>query len=123
MSLANHTREISEKVKIDILMHEYETLRSEILHRINRRFAFLGLTGTIVAYAFFKIDSYTFVNVSVIIMSILILGLVWFQFGRLIQQCSSRISEIEQKINSIVGDELLVWETRGKNKFFNCFHH
>lgn len=119
MNPANHKQEIPDKFKIDILMKEYETLRSEILHRLNRRFAFMGLFGAVLAYAFFKVEKYTIVNVSVIVASIFILVAIWFEYGRLIQRCSWRISEIEQQVNSLVGDELLVWETRQQS---NVFH-
>lgn len=119
---ANRKQETSDKVKIDILMKEYETLRSEILHRINCRFAFLGLFGAVAAYVFFKVDKYTIFKVLIPVASIFVLGAIWFHLGRLIQECSSRISEIEQQINSLVGDELLVWETRRQSKVFHRVH-
>jgi len=112
-------QEISDNFKIDILMKEYESLRSEIFHRIDRRFAFLGLTGAVAAIALFKVDKYTVARVSILFASIFVLGAVWFHLGRLIQECSSRISEIEQQVNSLVGDELLVWETRRQNNLFH----
>ena len=122
MSPTNRKQEISDNVKIEILMKEYETLRSEILHRINCRFAFLGLTGAVVAYALFKVEHYTIVNVLVLTAPIFILGATFFHLGRLIHQCSSRISEIEQKVNLLIGEELLVWETRRQNRVFHRVH-
>lgn len=122
MTPADHKHGISDEVKINILMKEYETLRSEILHRLNRRFALLGLFGAVLAYALFKVDKYTTVNLSVIFASIFILGAIWFRFGQMIQRCSSRILEIEQQVNSLVGDELLVWETRRRSSFFHRLH-
>ena len=117
--LANRKQEIPDNVKIDILMKEYETLRSEILHRINQRFAFLSLTGAVSAFGFFKVDKHTVASMSILFAAIFILGAIWFHFGRRIQECSSRISEIEQQVNSFVGDELLVWETKRQSKYFH----
>ena len=44
---------MNEKDKIEILLKEYETLRSEILQRTGHRFAFLGLMGALGGYSFF----------------------------------------------------------------------
>lgn len=118
----SHNQEFSDKLKIDILIKEYEILRTELLQRINQRFAFIGLTGAVVAYGFFKVERYTIANVSILIVAISILGVIWFHFGRLIHQLSLRIAEIEQQINSLAGDELLLWETRRRNKVFHRIH-
>jgi len=118
----NHNQESSDKLRIDILMKEYETLRTEILQRINQRFTWIGLIGAVAAYTFFKVEVCTISSVLILTVAIFILGAIWFYPGLLIHQCSSRISEIENQINSLIGDQLLVWETRRKNKFFHRLH-
>ena len=45
---------MKEIEKINILLKEYDTLRTEILQRISNRFAFLGLFGAIGAFGLFK---------------------------------------------------------------------
>jgi hypothetical protein len=115
----NHNQgNFSDKLKIDILMKEYETLRTDMLQRVNQRFVCIGLIGAVATYAFFKVEKYTVSRVLIIAVAISILGAVWFHFGRLMHQLSLRIAGIEQRINCLVGDELLLWETRGQNKFF-----
>jgi len=118
----SHNQEFSDKLKIDILVKEYEILRTEMLQRINQRFTCIGLTGAVVAYGFFRLERYTITSVLILIVAISILGAIWFHFGRRIHQLSLRITEIEQRINCLVGDELLVWETRRRNKFFHWIH-
>ena len=44
---------MEEKDKIQLLLKEYDTLCSEIIKRIDHRFAFLGLGGAVGGYAFF----------------------------------------------------------------------
>jgi len=119
---ATHNQRFSDKVKIDILMREYETLRTELLQRINQRFACIGLSGAVLAYGFFKVERHTMASVLIVIVAISIVGVICFHFGRLIHQLALRILEIEQRINSLLGDELLVWETRRRNKFFHRIH-
>lgn len=119
---AGHNQLFSDKVKIDILMKEYETLRTELLQRINQRFACIGLAGAVLAYGFFKIERNTIASVLIVIIAISIVGVIWFHFGRRIHEIALRILEIEQRINSFLGDELLVWEIRRRNKLFHKIH-
>ena len=123
MNPANQKHEIPDEVKINILIKEYETLRTEILQRINQRFAFIGLSGAAAGYAFLKAGGQTYVIILILVMSISILAGLWFYYGRVIHRCSSRLSEIEQQINSLVGDKLLVWETRRRSSFFHRVHY
>jgi len=118
----SHNQEFSDKLKIDILIKEYEILRTELLQRINQRFVCIGLTGAVVAYGFFKVERYNIAGVLILIIAFFILGVIWFHFGRRIHQLSLRIAEIEQRINCLVGDELLVWETRRRNRLFHKIH-
>ncbi len=118
----SHNQEFFDKLKIDILVKKYEILRTELLQRINRRFTCIGLTGAVVVYGFFKVEKYTIVSILILIIAFSILGVIWFHFGRRIHQFSLRIAEIEQRINCLVGDELLVWETRRRNKLFHKIH-
>jgi len=90
-NIVNHNQRFSDKIKIDILMKEYETLRTELLQRINQRFACIGLTGAVVAYGFFKVERHTFTSVLIVIIAISILGVIWFHFGRWIHEIALRI--------------------------------
>jgi len=114
---------ITPDKKIDILLKEYDTLRTEIIHRTGQRFSFISLLGTVSGYVLFKEKTPTFFQLMLILVAIVFLILVWLRFGKLITECSVRISEIETKINSLVGEELLVWESRNRrNLFFHMFY-
>lgn len=111
------------KVKIDLLLKEYDSLRSEILTRCNSRFAILGLIGGTLAYAGSQTKVPWYLQwtpeygqilfaVSLLIVAFLLIAVVWWRLGQLINRCSMRIAEIEKKINQLAGQELLCWESR-----------
>ncbi len=114
---------MNEKDKIQILLEEYETLRSEILQRIGHRFAFLSLIGALGAYSFFIAKDLTGYQIFVLIISAIILLGTWIQLGNLISRCSVRIAAIEEQINSIAGEKLLKWEHEKRgSKVFRWIH-
>jgi hypothetical protein len=110
---------VDRKGKIEILMKEYDTLRQEILSRINNRFLMLGLIGTFLGFALFAdnslLRSYIFGISSrgiVVVIGIVILVATWMWLGYLVGVLAARVSAIEQRVNELAGDELLEWETR-----------
>jgi tetrahydromethanopterin S-methyltransferase subunit G len=107
---------------VDILMKEYETLRSEIIQRIGHRISFLGLFGAVIGYLAFRLNELKAVEISALLFAILFLFAIWMQLGHLISQCSARIAEIESQINGLVGKSLLMWETRNRTNLLNLVH-
>jgi hypothetical protein len=74
------------KRQIDILLKEYDTLRAEILQRINARFAIIGLVGALLAIVVTKWDwdsQHTTVDLRWIIASVGMMIVVgtWWRFG------------------------------------------
>ena len=109
-----------EKAKIDILLKEYDTLRVEILQRTKSRFASLGLFSSIIAYGVFRSNPHNGLQLFFLGFIMFLVFAVWFALGYCMWRCSNRISEIENKVNQIVGQgDLLRWET---NLQESCFH-
>lgn len=114
---------MDEKDKVQVLLKEYDSLRAEILQRINHRFAFLSLFGAMGTYAFFAATDLSAYQKVVLMISALALFGVWWQLGNLIARCSRRIAEIEEAINLVAGDPLLRWEhERLGSKAFHKVH-
>ena len=108
---------------IQIMLKEYDTLRTEILKRIGHRFAFMGLSGFIGLYAFFSSKDLTFYQIIILMASAFILACIWLQIGNLIARCSKRIAEIENEINQMCGSTLLRWEHEKRgSKIFHMIH-
>jgi len=114
---------MDEKDKVQILLKEYDSLRTEILQRIGHRFAFLSFIGALGAYAFFASRDLSVYQTVVLIISVLALFGVWWQLGNLIARCSKRIAAIEKAINSFAGEPLLRWEhEKLGSKAFHMIH-
>lgn len=108
-----------ERARVEILLREYDGLRSEITSRISDRWAITGYVVAAVGLVA-ALSEYSAMAVIVIALAAALglLGL-WAACWMLIKRAALRILEIEGYVNAIVGEELLVWETRlaaGRNK-------
>jgi hypothetical protein len=115
---------MDEMDKVQILLKEYDALRAEILQRSGHRFTFLSLFGALGAYAFFVANDLSSYQKIVLTISALALFGMWWQFGKLIVECSNRIAEIEKAVNSVAGEPLLRWEHErsGSKAFLHRTH-
>ncbi|MGA2542308.1 MAG: hypothetical protein ABSG78_12205 [Verrucomicrobiota bacterium] len=100
----------SEKDKISILLHEYDTLRQEILARTNHGWQLIAVGAALFVWLIqAKPDSNFWVGFVAVVLAIL-LG-AWTTFGN-IAKVAKRVEELEREINFRAGEELLVWEMR-----------
>lgn len=110
-----------DKLKIQILLKEYDTLRAEILARTDNRFGLLTVfTGIVGAMAAFNNELgrevFGFIAATAVLMLV-----IWFWLDYLIGCCSERLKAIEESVNKIAGDELLEWESRHSPGVFWTF--
>jgi hypothetical protein len=108
--------DLGNKEKVTIYLAEYSTLRSEVIARINTRWAVLGIgAGVISVLVSGKVES---VGRLVLAFSLTCLALAfsWWQTWHYILRCVRRIREIERAVNHLAGEDLLVWETRMKEE-------
>ena len=103
---------MTDSEKIQILLKEYETLRTEMIQRFNHRFQFLTIIGAVGAFIFFKADKISYLGVLAVAIAFISVLLVWVWIGNVIARCSKRVSEIEKQVNSLAEEELLRWETQ-----------
>lgn len=115
--MASAPENLETKFKIEILLKEYDTLRTEILQRINARFAVVGLLGALFAFALsevewqsekFSIDVWWLI----LALGVGVLLALWWRLGILIQRMATHLISIEQRVNQFAGEELLTWETK-----------
>src|ERR1700693_1602605 len=96
--------------EIDVILHEYDSLRAEIISRANSRFqliGYLGIAATLLGTSIGDWERWILIGVSLAGF----MG-VWVVFGLYIKKCANRLREIEHYIKGKVGPGLLVWETR-----------
>ena len=101
---------MDDHVKIQVLLAEYSALRQEIVSRTGTRFGCLGLLLGIFAFVPHAGGSFWDYIPVVIVLATLIA--VFVRLTWLLYRCAIRIAEIEVKVNGIVGEELLVWQSR-----------
>lgn len=109
--------------KIEILLKEYDTLRTELNERFRQRFQFITIFGSIGAFALFTKENLTHYHFVFLAFIPVVLCIVWFWIGSLIVEESRRIAQIEAEINSLAKTELLCWETtQGKKGLLHRIH-
>ena len=110
--------EISDdsKIRIEILLKEYDTLRQEIISRTNNRFAITGFFGAVSLFAVTKEGLDPFWRWAIVVAPLVILSVLWLWIKVAIDLCAHRIVGLERRINELAGDTLLEWETEVANR-------
>lgn len=103
---------LRQRDHIDILLKEYETLRAEILNRINHRWQMLSVIGAILAFISTQRGTAFWLGWAIATF----LGLLLLISARYIARLAEHISGIERRINALAGVEHLTWETIGTNR-------
>ena len=111
------------KAKVDILLKEYDILRSEIISRTNNRFAVIGFIAALIAFVGSQSEMPLYVRCVIGGLAFVAILVIYFRLGQLIKRCAVRIAEIEEKINNLMGEKLLVWESQiAKSGLFHWFY-
>lgn len=100
----------SQSGVIDVILHEYDALRAEVVSRSDARFqlvGFLAIAATLLGTQISEAARGWLIGITVA-------GFIaiWLRFGFLMKRCAKRIREIEDYVNDKLGSELLVWENR-----------
>lgn len=104
--------DLSQKDRIQILLSEYSTLRSEILSRTGWGFQEFVVGFALVTWllkSFLENPPWYFWGVLVVIAAAF--GIAIFINVRDLTRAAHRIKELEHEINSRAGEHLLIWET------------
>jgi protein-S-isoprenylcysteine O-methyltransferase Ste14 len=115
---------LGEDIKISIIMHEYDTLRNEILLKystsvqlITQTFVVLvALLGALVIL----LQATTILTTKTLFMTslsltgaaaiLVLISIVWLDYDT--KRASGRLREIESQVNDRAGERLLLWETQ-----------
>lgn len=110
------------KLRIDILLKEYDTLRTEILQRGNLRVGAIGLFVAIGILFFGESDGAFLWRVVAALLVLGAAGVIWIESWYGVGLCAFRLREVENRVNELAGEELLVWEsTWASRRLFNRF--
>ena len=100
---------------IDVVLHEYDALRTEILARSDSRFQLIGYLGIAATLLGTQISGES----RAWLIGIALAGfmLIWLRFGFLIRRCAKRLREIEDEVNSKLAMTVLKWENNQPRGF------
>jgi Flp pilus assembly protein TadB len=111
LSMTNQTDDVlKEKDKVQVLLHEYDTLRTEGIYRNSAMFQLLA-AGALLFVFLMQQQSINFRSyLSLAAFWVVIPVFSWF-LGSDIYRAGKRLRELGTEINRRAGEELLVWET------------
>ncbi len=105
-----------DRLRIEVLMKEYDTLRAELLGRMDSRFALIGTS--VAGAAIIACSGGTGLSIAVVGAVVALLLLFWLRSGVLMMRCSEGIAAIEERINDLAGYRLLEWESNTRNRWW-----
>jgi sulfite exporter TauE/SafE len=108
--MCNGERNDIQNRVVEIVLHEYDALREEVLSHMNSRFQLLGLVGIAATLLGVSGVSKHWHWVFVLAIATLILLGLWLYFGFAIKRCAVRLRQIEEEINSTLDRQVLKWE-------------
>jgi cyanate permease len=106
----------NERLKIEILLHEFRNRQEELISRYNAQFQAIGavaiiLGGFIAAIATNVLPKSPWVP-SLMIFAFVVFVALFLWADNDISKAARRMREIERDINSRVGEDLLIWEIK-----------
>ncbi len=102
--------ETERVLNIDVLLHEYDALRAEILARANSRFQLVGLASVVAALLGAK-ELHGFDILWIALALFAVAAFIWVGFRLYINRCAARLWQIEHEINDAIKDTVLKWES------------
>ena len=109
--MVDETQEkISEKDKVQILLHEYDTLRTELIHRGNNMYQLVAVAGAIVVWLVSRVLDARF-WILLVLAGVVVSIFSWFIY-RDMTKAAERVRQLEKDINKRAREELLIWETQ-----------
>jgi hypothetical protein len=106
------------RLRIDILFKEYETLRAEIISQIGHMYTLLtvGAATVVGVVAWFVTDATArrymwFLPIVLGVLGVVFWGLYRFAMHN-VANAARHIQRLERRINALAGDDLLEWERR-----------
>jgi hypothetical protein len=101
---------IGPKDRVFVLMQEYNSLRTEMIHRHNNIYQLYAVAGGLFVWLLSSrtMSMRYLIGLGVSIVAFVLI-LLWSLFLDMFN-AAKRVKEIEAKVNELVGEKLLVWE-------------
>ena len=116
--MANSGDADGSALTIEVLLHEYDALRAEIVARTSSRFQLVGLAAVAATLVTAKWAGYWWGITLIILGTAVFAGVIWAAFRLYINRCAARTLQIENEINTQIkqintqtNESVLIWET------------
>ena len=107
--MADQNDGLNTQGKVQILLHEYASLRTEIFHRTGHLLQLITVGGALFLWLMSRpIDRRFWIS---LIAAVVVVGLFSWFIHRDIEKAAERLRQLEKDINKRAGEDLLVWET------------
>lgn len=104
-------QDLPAKERIHILLQEYNTLRTELIHRGNNMYQLVAIAAGILGCLVVSRDKLDSASWWIVIaLAIGTIGLLSWCMHRDIEKAAERIRQLESAINTLANEKLLVWE-------------
>ncbi|HXH37721.1 MAG TPA: hypothetical protein VNN08_03760 [Thermoanaerobaculia bacterium] len=112
MNESESERKLSKFEYIQILLHEYDTLRNEIIGRTRDGFNLIAITAALLfgALSLFYGPAGAWPAIAVAVLSVGVFFFAAHETFFRISLAATRIRELETRVNSLAGERLLSWE-------------
>ena len=97
-----------QNLVIEVLLHEYDALRDEVLSRTSARFQLLGYLSIAASLLGVSNVSKNWIWVYLVVITLVTLIVLWLYFGWAIRRCAVRLREIEIEVNGTLGQEVIL---------------
>jgi hypothetical protein len=105
--------------QLALIMKEYDTLRAEMIARINARFLMLTVLVTLLGIFLKKVGESAVPGLTAAMIAVF--G-IWFYFGVLMERLSRQIRHIERRINRLCQFRVLQWESKKRSPVFGSVY-
>ena len=100
----------SDFERVEVLLHEYDSLRDEIQQRIAHVFQGVIICAVLATWLLGRtMDGRFWVGATFMLLLIAAFG--WFN-GEDIKRAAAQLRAIEHHVNTLIGEDLLTWETQ-----------
>ncbi len=101
---------LKDPEKVQVLLHEYDSLRTEITHRTNNMYQVAAIGGAV--FVWFVSRPINIGSLVSLTVSAIILFLFFWFIRKDTYKAAKRLRQLEKDINRRAGEELLLWETK-----------
>ena len=106
---ASYSPKMDRDDQVEILLKEYDALRTEIVQQMRIRFELVGVIGVVAGLVLTR-DMDTWAVVAVALAGLVGCVWVWGWLRVGIGRCAQQLVQVERRVNTLAGADVLTWQ-------------